>query len=261
MCLILLAYQTNPDFPFIFAANRDEFYDRPTREADFWEDRPDILGGLDLRDGGTWVGITREGRFAALTNYRDPATLKKHAPTRGALVSDFLSRKDTADRYMYDLEENGLLYNGFNMIFGSIDTLHYYCNCGRSGSLSPGIHGLSNAFLDDPWPKVRRGKEALSRSLNSGEEIRPETFFCILADRSQPDDRDLPRTGVDWEWERILAPSFIVSPIYGTRSATVIIADRRGHVTFEERTFQGQPEPWTSTRYDFTLTERIHEQA
>jgi uncharacterized protein with NRDE domain len=153
MCLILLAYQTNPEYPFVLAANRDEFYDRPTESADFWADEPHILAGRDLQGGGTWLGLTRRGRFAALTNFRDPASLRADAPSRGELVSRFLSGNEDAPSFLAWLRGNGARYNGFSLLFGTTDDLYHYCNRDDGGPLAAGVHGLSNALLDTPGPR------------------------------------------------------------------------------------------------------------
>lgn len=254
MCLILIAYKTDPRCPFIVAANRDEFYERPTRAADFWPGHFDILGGRDLRDGGTWLGITRKGRFAALTNFRDPASVKPDAPSRGNLVSRFLTGDDDADRYLAYLKEIGPQYNGFSMLFGHPETLYYYCNrSGGGGILTPGVHALSNALLDTSWPKVQRGKEELARIVRENRWRDTEALFELLADRSRPPDESLPQTGVGLEWERILSPLFIESPAYGTRCSTVMTITGNRRVTFEERTFEGNPSCWTAAYFEYTL--------
>lgn len=252
MCLVLMAYKVHPVYPFIFAANRDEFYDRPSQTADFWEENPDILAGRDLRGGGTWLGMTRQGRFAALTNFRDPSSLMTNAPSRGELVRRFLDGKDRPEDYWAHLEENGRRYNGFNLLFGRPDALFCYSNRHGGGLIEPGVHGLSNATLDVPWPKVERGKEKLTKLLKSKRSLRQKDLFTLLTDRSKPADSLLPRTGVDLEWERVLSSMFISSPVYGTRSSTVILVDRRGKVSFEERSFIG-PEPWMAAKFDYVL--------
>ncbi|MDD5169027.1 MAG: NRDE family protein [Syntrophales bacterium] len=255
MCLMLMAYRTHPDYPLIVAANRDEFYERPTQAADFWKNRPDILGGRDLRDGGTWLGITRKGRFAGLTNFRDPASLKTDAPSRGKLVSRFLTGSDNPSHYLDYLKQYGGRYNGFSLIFGEIDALYHYCNRSNGGLLTPGIHGLSNACLDVPWPKVLRGKEGVEQILKEERRIGPDAFFDLLFNRTRPEDDSLPQTGVGIEWERILSPLFIESPVYGTRSSTVIMVDRSGQVAFEERTFDNGPHSWTSVKVAYSMGE------
>jgi len=253
MCLILLAHQTHLDYPFVLAANRDEFYDRPTEAADFWASEPHILAGRDLQGGGTWLGLTRRGRFAALTNFRDPASLRADAPSRGELVSRFLSGNENAPSFLTWLKENGTRYNGFSLLFGTKDGLFHYCNRDGGGPLAAGVHGLSNALLDTPWPKVSRGKDALARLLEKAPPLHLDRLFSLLADRSVPPDSELPHTGVGMAWERVLASRFIASPIYGTRSSTVIAIDRQCRVLFEERSFLGSPTPWLTSRFAFTL--------
>jgi len=250
MCLIVFAWRQRPDFPFIVAANRDEFYDRPTLAADFWEDYPEVLGGRDLKEQGTWLGITRQGRFAALTNYRDPRNVKEEAPSRGWLVRDFLTGGETAGEYLSRLEKEGSRYNGFSIVLGDAGELHYYSNRGGPPiSLPPGVYGLSNHLLDTPWPKVRRVREGFLRVVNGDGPLEAEVFFALLGDRRQAPDGELPDTGIGLEWERLLSAIFIVSPIYGTRSSTVLIRDEAGGIMFAERQFNNGPEPWMTARF------------
>lgn len=253
MCLILFAWKVHQNFPLIFLANRDEFYERPTAPAAFWEDAPGLLAGRDLREGGTWLGVTRRGRLAALTNYRDPATLKDIAPSRGRLVSDFLRGRRAPEAYLRRLSPRAARYNGFSLLVGNPDELHYFSNRGAQTRLLPGIHGISNHLLDTPWPKVERGKQALRDLLQREKAPSPEALLALLADRSRPPDEALPVTGVGLEWERVLSPLFIASQAYGTRSSTVLLIDHRGHVTFIERVFNGDPESWMTSRFDFRI--------
>ncbi|MBU2053419.1 MAG: NRDE family protein [Proteobacteria bacterium] len=253
MCLILFAWRTHANFPLVLAANRDEFYERPAAPAAFWDDAPELLAGRDLKEGGTWLGITRTGRVAALTNYRDPATLKKDAPSRGNLVSDYLRGRETPEDYLRRLESRAGGYNGFSLIVGDADDLFYFSNRGGRRPLTPGIHGLSNRLLDTPWPKIERGKRAFEALLEENREPLPEELLDLLAERMRPPDELLPETGVGLEWERILSPLFIESPVYGTRSSTVVMIDRSGGVTFVERVFNGGNEPRTMARFDFRI--------
>ncbi|MEW6334494.1 MAG: NRDE family protein [Thermodesulfobacteriota bacterium] len=253
MCLILFAWQHHPDYPLILAANRDEFYERPTAPAAFWQDARGLLAGRDLRAGGTWLGVTRGGRFAALTNYRDPAALKEVAPSRGELVSGYLHGRRTPEAYLRRLRPEAARYNGFGLLAGNPDQLHYFSNRGGSSAVSPGIHGMSNHLLDTPWPKVERGKQALEGLLERERTPSTESLLALLADRSRPPDERLPATGVGLEWERVLSPLFIESPLYGTRSSTVLTIDRRGCVTFVERLFNGGNDPWLTSRFDFRI--------
>jgi len=253
MCLILLAYRVHPKYPFIFAANRDEFYDRPTGSADIWEEDGNIIGGKDLKDGGTWLGITRRGRFAAITNFRDPARHKFSAPSRGTLVLEFLRAYDPAPLFLEKLYKESPVYNGFNLIFGYPDELFYFSPRLGGQPIWPGLHGLSNAYLNTSWPKVERGKALMKEVLTFPPEKWADGLFKLLTDRTLPRDDELPATGVGIEWERLLSPIFITSPIYGTRSSTVIIINDQGEVYFEERSYNGHPEPWLRVSMNFTL--------
>jgi uncharacterized protein with NRDE domain len=253
MCLILLGWKIREDYPLILAANRDEFYERPTAPATFWEEAPDILGGRDLKAGGTWLGITRQGRLAALTNYRDPAAHNTGAPSRGELVSDYLRGRRDSEAYLNALVPRADLYNGFSLVLGDLSSLYFFSNRDGQFPLAPGIHGMSNRLLDTPWPKVARGKRALATLLEKGGDPSPEALLDLLADRSRPPDDQLPDTGVGLEWERVLAPLFIESPLYGTRSSTVLIVERTGRVTFVERVFGGGDDPWMTARFEFRV--------
>ena len=253
MCLILFAWKAHERFPLVLAANRDEFYDRPSAPTAFWEDEPDLLAGRDLRDGGTWLGITRSGRLAALTNYRDPASLKAGAPSRGALTSDYLRGRESPKAHLDRIGPAADRYNGFGLVCGNRDGLFFFSNRGGRGRVPAGVHGLSNRLLDTPWPKVEKGREALLGLLGGKDGPSPGALFEILQDRSRPPDEQLPETGVGIEWERILSPLFIESPAYGTRSSTVLLIDRDGVVTFVERVFNGRTEPRAERRFDFRI--------
>ena len=254
MCLLLLAVQSHPVYKLIIAANRDEFYERPTAPAAFWKDAPGILGGIDLRAGGTWFGITKKGRIAAITNYRDPASLKPHAPSRGGLVSDFLKGEEDPEAYLARLDLNAGVYNGFNLIVGVKEQLYWYSNRGDGvASLMPGIYGVSNHLLNTPWPKVSQGKAALKNIVSNESLPSPEVLFDMLLDRSIPEDDTLPDTGVGIEWERILSPVFISSPDYGTRSSTLLFIDRDDHVTFVERTHHSIADVSRDVAFEFLI--------
>jgi uncharacterized protein with NRDE domain len=254
MCLILLACNAHPRYRLILAANRDEFFARPTAPARFWDDAPQLLGGRDLKENGTWLGITRNGRIAALTNYRDPRSERKDAPSRGGLVSGYLSGSMPFEEYKALLCREGGSYNGFNLIFGDEERLCWFSNRGGEPQLlRPGIHGLSNHLLDTPWPKVSQGKKALEFLVDQGKTIQPEALFTILADRTIVPDHLLPDTGVGIELERVLSPLFISAPNYGTRSSTVILIDREERVTFIERGFNGLPGKPVISQWNFRL--------
>ena len=252
MCLILLAIQKHADYKLILAANRDEYYARPSESPHFWEEDPDILAGRDLVAGGTWLGIARKGSIAAVTNYRDPSSIKPEAPSRGKLVSHFLSDTMEPNAYLDLVRKEKDRYNGFNLIVGTPDRLLWYSN--RSDAIVPlfqGIYGLSNHLLDTPWPKVVRAKSLLEEMLHEKTKPSPEALFHLLHDQNRPPDSDLPHTGVPLEWERVLSPIFITSSTYGTRSSTIILIDHEDHVTFLEKTFNAHPEPVFTARFDF----------
>lgn len=239
----------------IFAANRDEFHDRPTAPAEFWGEHPRLLAGKDLRAGGTWMGITKSGRFAAITNYRDMSSIKNEAPSRGEIVTAFLLGGDNPEAFLGALRAKARLYNGFNLVVGDTDSFWYYSNMNdHPVKLEPGIYGLSNHLLDTVWPKVRKAKESLEAILSSDNTPLVENLFTLLADRTVAPDDQLPDTGIGTTWERLLSPVFISSPTYGTRSSTVVTVDRRGEVRFVERTWTIEGELDGEAAFTFTLS-------
>jgi uncharacterized protein with NRDE domain len=238
MCLILFSFKTQPGFRLILAANRDEFYARPTRPLSAWTDVPEIYGGRDLKEGGTWLGISRRGRLAALTNYRDPAHQLPQAPSRGLLINRFLTGDAPPADYLEQLQKTAQRYNGFNLLAGDQTGLWYCSNRGNGTvELQPGIYGLSNHLIDTDWPKVSQGKKRLQDLLNRSGGWIAEDLFTLLADRAVAPDRELPDTGVGLEWERTLSPLFITSPNDGTRSSMVLLIETSGEVTLLERSF------------------------
>lgn len=251
MCLILFAYNTHPSYRLILAANRDEFYDRPSNPADFWGKHPQVLAGIDLKEKGTWLGVTREGKFAAITNYRDPASWKDQAPSRGKLVRRYLTGSSDAEKYLKKTVPQAQNYNGFNLLLGDASELFVYSNRGELQKLSAGIYGLSNHLLDTPWPKVKRGKKLLEAALMQKGEALEESLFALLMDRHVPQDSQLPDTGVNLEWERILSPMFITSPVYGTRSSTILLIGKNRRIKLMEKVYNGKPEPWVTSRFTF----------
>lgn len=254
MCLILIAIRSHPSYKLIIAGNRDEYHDRPTAQACFWKEAPELLAGKDLRAGGTWFGITKQGRIAGLTDYRDPALNKSHASSRGEVVRNFLlSRKNPVD-YLNGLSQTAREYNGFNLIVGERDDYHWYSNiANRRKNLTPGIYGLSNHLLDTPWPKVISGKQALSRLISENKDLSPEDFFTILSNTATARDKDLPATGIDLEWERTLSSTFIVSPDYGTLSSTVLMITPDDHVIFVEKSYGSTGDHASIIRQEFRI--------
>ena len=254
MCLIIFAYDVHPSYKLVLAANRDEFYDRPSASADFWKDYPDLLAGRDLKEKGTWLGITRQGKFAAITNYRDPASFMFDAKSRGKLVKDFLGSKNNAEEFIKKISRQDAKYNGYNLILQDSGAFYYYSNRGvEKQKITVGIHGLSNHLLNTPWPKVVRGKKLMKEALKSKRAAMEEALFALLSDRRFPPPEKLPSTGVDKEWEKVLSPIFIKSPHYGTRSSTVLLIGKNRCVTFIEKNYDGGDEPWLVNRFNFIL--------
>lgn len=243
MCLILAAYQSHPRYPLIIAANRDEFYLRPTKQAHFWEDKPNILAGRDLEKGGTWMGVTRKGYFAALTNYRDPTQSMQGKRSRGEIVTSALESEEGVKHYLTTLSSQDSQFPGFNLITGNLDELYYYSNIGkRIEMLTPGFYGLSNHLLNTEWPKVEKGKEELRDILKheySDEKLIASLFTLLQTSEPYP-DKMLPQTGVPLEMERMLSPLFIQSPEYGTRSSTVLLMSKKEIILMERSFFAKQ---------------------
>jgi uncharacterized protein with NRDE domain len=233
MCLVLVAWRGDSQYPCVIAANRDELHTRRTAAAHWWQMQPPILAGQDLEAGGTWLGITRTGRFAALTNYRDPELKREGAPSRGTLVTSILKSADRTEQSLDYLREVGAKYSGFSLIFSDGEQLAVYESARGVGRLlGPGIYGLSNHLLDTPWPKVLNAKSRLSESLSQ----LPETSaaLALLRDDQPAPDELLPSTGLDLEWERLLSSAFVRAPDYGTRCSTLIRIDRRRRAWFDE---------------------------
>ena len=244
MCLILFAYRQDPDFPLILAANRDEFHGRPTIEASYWQPAGAsgdgrILAGKDKLAGGTWLGVSEAGRFAAVTNIRNPAQVSDKPRSRGELTSDFLIGSPSASDYCQQVAQRGHEYAGFNLLVSDGEQLCYINNRdGETHVLKPGIYGLSNSALDTDWPKVSTGKTRLQALLNSGEPST-DRLLAMMADRTKAPDESLPATGVPQALERTLSATFILDENldYGTRCSTALIMDSRGEYRFSERNF------------------------
>ena len=238
MCIILLAYQAHREYPLVMAANRDEAYARPTAPAAFWHDDPAILAGRDRELGGTWLGLRRNGRVAAVTNFRE-GLAKRDAPrSRGELVSAFLKGSEEPAAYMDRVQRDAAAYNGFILIAGDLASLYWYSNRGPAPQpIAPGVHGLSNHLLNTPWPKIKRSKEVLTGLLERTEAELAAGLFGLLADRSVAPDHELPETGVGLQRERELSPVFIAGDRYGTRASTVVLVHRDGSVFFCEKSF------------------------
>jgi uncharacterized protein with NRDE domain len=232
MCLIGFHWQPEAAERLLVLGNRDEFYDRPSASMGWWEDGR-ILAGRDLRADGTWMGVSRTGRFAAITNFRDPAHRKADAPSRGAIPTRFLSENGSAESFLDSLQLEAGLYNPFNLLLLDGQELWGFESRKNHGiRFQPGWHAVSNGDFDEPWPKV---EALLTRLAKAGGNAENEVLLALL-ETSQPfeDDR-LPRTGVSIEWERALSPIFIRTPTYGTRASTLIRLGRDTVAVTEQR--------------------------
>lgn len=253
MCLLVFSYENHSDYSLIFAGNRDEFYDRPTAPAGPWNDASHVLAGRDLKAGGTWMGVTRNGHWGVVTNVRDRQPRREDARSRGALVADYLRDEPTPQAYLEGVAAEADRYNGFNLLLGTPDSLYYLSN--RKPQIEivdPGIHGLSNDRLDTPWPKVKRAKEGL-RERTQSDDITPDTLLNLLDDRRPAPEDQLPDTGLGRERERMLSPMFINGDEYGTRASTILLMGRDGSVTFVERTFDEDGTPDSTRRFSFEV--------
>lgn len=267
MCILVLGIKSHPKYKFIFAGNRDEYYDRPASFANIWGSEIKILSGKDLQSGGTWLGITIErndgipaGDFAVVTNYRDFYNFRENVGlrSRGLLVGDFLLMNYPVESYETRFEDFVKLlmnssdnYNSFNLIYGNFDKLYYFSNVNKSVvEIPPGIHGLSNSFLNIPWPKVHWAKLRFSEIIkNSGDLI--SDLINLLSDNTQFDEELLPDTGIGIEVEKILSSIFIKNERYGTRSSTIILVDYDNNVQFFERNYNG--ESFVDRTFNFNL--------
>ena len=253
MCLLLLAYRINKKYPLIIASNRDEYYNRPTQKAHFWRDHPEILAGRDKKYGGTWLGITRSGKVGVLTNYRNPNHHKSKLKSRGLLLNKYLTNKLCNSEYNEYLQTNKDYYNGYNLLFSNNENFYWYSNIkNRFHNLLPGIYGLSNHLLDTPWPKVERGKKMLQKCLNNNQ-LDDNHIMKILKNNSFPEDSRLPDTGIGLKYERVLSPIFIISPVYGTRSSTVIKMDKHGEILFREDTYNHKQKIFSTNEFSFQI--------
>lgn len=251
MCLIVFAYNYHPDYKLIFAANRDEFYSRPSSPAHFWKDEP-ILAGKDLKEGGTWCGVTKNGRFAAVTNYRNLKAIKKDALSRGRIVTDFLTGTSSPEFYSKGLADSANQYNGYSLIFGLNENLFFFSNQEKKIiKIESGIHALSNHLLNTPWFNVTRGKDLLKKAINQGSNLIDE-LFNLLSDKTTSSEDKLPETGLDKDTERKISSIFVETTDYGTRSSTVILLDKNNNVAYIEKSLDTNKE-WITNKFNFEL--------
>lgn len=254
MCLILFAWRAHARHELIVAANRDEFYERPARAAGFWPDQPHLLAGRDLTAQGTWMGVTRGGRFAAITNFRNPAERNPAAPSRGRLVTAFLNDEREPVAWLEAIAPRAQEYNGFSMLVGDRRSLRFFSN--RNGAITtvePGIHGLSNHLLDTPWPKVEKGKAQLAKLIE--RPFDAQACLNLLADREPASERQLPDTGVGPELERRLSSIRIAGDGYGTRCSSVLRISSDASVEFWERSFAPDGSTSGTVNHEFMLAD------
>jgi uncharacterized protein with NRDE domain len=256
MCLLVFAWRRHPRYPLVLAGNRDEFHARPAAPAQWWDVPDDLLAGRDLQAGGTWLGLTRDGRAAVVTNYRELGERLPDAPSRGRLIVDYVRSRRAPERFLAELATNGRAYAGFNLIAGDRSALAWYSNRDAAPRmLPPGIYGLSNHLLDTPWPKLTRVRERFASTLGA-DRLDAETLLALLDDRTPAPDRERPDTGLPEELERALSAPFIVTPTYGTRCSTAFTISTEGRCDFIERRFDADGNSAGDASFAFDLTPR-----
>jgi uncharacterized protein with NRDE domain len=257
MCLLVAAWKSHPHYRLIVAANRDEFHERPSAPLGWWNDDPRILSGRDLRASGSWMGVSRSGRFGVVTNFRDlEAAPSADAPSRGMLVARLLAGTHSPQEYLDDLRASAPHYAGFNLLAGGPRELCYFSNRDGAGvrTLETGIYGLSNHLLDAPWPKLRRTRARFAELL-SGPDVETESLFDMLGDRRPAAENETPETGLPPEWERALSAPFVIHERYGTRCSTLLLVERDGRTIVHERRFDHGGAHTGTTRIEFTATD------
>lgn len=235
MCLLIIAIRQHEKLPLIVAGNRDEFHARPTQDAHWWTDNPDILGGRDLQAGGTWLAVHRGGRFAAVTNYRDAKQERAGLKSRGRLITEYLAGDQAPLDYLQAID--GGDYAGFNLLVTDRNAAAYLSNRGAAmRELPAGIYGLSNATLDEPWTKVTRSKSCL-QALIENDAVNETSLLRLLDDRQKASTNEVQTNGLSFSMAHALTAPFIVLPEYGTRCSTVLTISDAGNARFTERRF------------------------
>lgn len=256
MCLILLAWKNAPGTRLIVAANRDEWFARPANPVTYWNDHPSILAGRDRQAGGTWLGVSRTGRFAALTNFRNPSGMRSDAPSRGELVAEFLSGDASAEDFMRSLQSRAPAYNGFSLLASDEKRMFCYSNHDHGMTeVTPGVHGLSNHLLDTPWPKVVKGCAKLAEL--DQRPFNADDYLALMDDSVPTAERDLPGTGVDAESERRLSSLRILAGDYGTRCTSVVRITDTGVLEFSERTYRADGSTSGEVHHRLSITARL----
>jgi uncharacterized protein with NRDE domain len=256
VCILFVAIEQHEHYPLIIAANRDEFFNRPTLPSHFWGEQKQVLAGIDEQAGGTWMGINQAGNIAALTNIRAPDSIQQDAVSRGKLVSHYLCQPKVD--YEVDLQRTKQHYNGYNLLYGPWNNLKVYNNhLDQISTLTQGFYGLSNASLNSPWPKLNKGVSRLKAYCEQGEQdshnVEFTALFDLLLDTSPALDHELPQTGVPIDWERRLSSIFIQGENYGTRSSTILKVDKYNRVSWCERTFSNTANCVSEQNYQFNI--------
>lgn len=253
MCLVLIAHHPGEPIPLLVLANRDEFYERPSAAAEYWQEAPGLVAGRDLVSGGSWFGA-RGTRWASVTNVREGTQRqKKHSRSRGWLVREYLQGDMSPADFLASIKTKTDDFAGFNLLLGDSGEVYYSSNRQvPARSLEPGIYGLSNHLLDTPWPKLVRAKEEFKKLLSKGPFTQEEAF-ALLADTARAEDAELPETGVPLEWERALSAIFITMPTYGTRCSTLLMAEADGQTTFVERRYNDGPKDWQESKFTWKV--------
>lgn len=244
MCILFFAIKQHPKYPVIICANRDEFHQRPTQAMHWWSEKDDknaILAGKDLQAKGTWLGLNKQGRFSALTNFRQPELFDKDKQSRGDLVLKALAQSD--DKITTQLAKSSHQYNGFNLVFGQLNSLTCFDSVSQKQQpLTTGFHSLCNGALDDIWPKMAQGQAQLAKAISdfADQPLNIDELFTLMQNGEQAKTENLPNTGVPIDWEQLLSSIFIVSPEYGTRTTNIIIQDNEGNISIVDRSYNEQ---------------------
>lgn len=238
MCILFIAVKQHPDYPLIIAANRDEYFARPTESSHFWPNHPNVLAGKDLVAGGTWMGVTKTGEIASLTNIRNPEKMLDNARSRGELVLNYLTNQPDTRDYLNTLKTNKDHYNGYNLLLGRWDDLYVYNNHDNEAQpLTEGFYGLSNANLNSPWPKVNKGVKDLEEYCKNPGDLKDKVFFELMQDDTLAEDHLVQKTGAPQEWEKQLSSIFIRTPKYGTRASTLVLVDQSHQLHWHEKVY------------------------
>ena len=244
MCILFFAIKQHPQYPVIICANRDEFHQRPTQPMHWWSKNDllagDVLAGKDLQAGGTWLGLNKQGRFSALTNFRQPDLIDKNKQSRGELVLQALAQQD--DTMTKKLVESSGDYNGFNLVFGQLDNLMCFDSVSqKQQELASGFHSLCNGALDDIWPKMALGQANLADAIKD-HSLDIEQLFTLMKSVQQAKIEHLPKTGVPLNWEQLLSSIFIISPEYGTRTTNIITLDNDNNIAIYDQSYNEKGE-------------------